>query len=61
MSLFDLAAQHGLQLIKVHSNSPWYELYGPYMLVDPDTNYIIDAGLDADDVLEPLTDPPRDS
>ena len=56
MPLFRLAAQHGLQLIKVSSHSRWYWLYGPYMLIEPDTHRIVHSGLNADDVLELLTD-----
>ena len=51
-----IAAQHGLQLIKVSSHSRWYWLYGPYMLIEPHTHRIVHSGLNADDVLELLTD-----
>lgn len=47
-----LAARHGEQLVKLRENSRWYSQYGPFMTVDPSTNAILAAGLDADDLDE---------
>lgn len=49
------ASTQGLRLIKFRENSRCYAQYGPYTLVDSDTNAVICWGMTLADVQRELT------
>ena len=49
------AVREGLRLTKFRESSRWYSTYGPYALVDPETEFLVAYGLDLDEVEEQLT------
>lgn len=49
------AAREGLRLMKLRESSRYYHQYGPYALVDPNTNYLVAYGLHLDEVEEQIT------
>lgn len=55
-SLYKRARAAGYKLWKVRENSKWFAEFGPYSLIDANTNCIIIKGLDADGVIEQLAD-----
>lgn len=48
------AAREGLRLTKFRESSRDYHPYGPYALVDTQTNFLVAYGLDLSDVQEQI-------
>ena len=42
----------GLRLVRYRETSPWFHAYGPFALIDNQTNAVVHYGLDVADVAE---------
>ena len=49
------ATREGLRLTKFRESSRYYHQYGPYALIDADTNFLVAYGLHLDEVEEQIT------